>query len=308
MKKLLISLLSLFIAVDAIAERPTPQCIEDSKEAIVNKVKEIAGSDLTQEYISNNVDDFFVPVSEIIRDKCMDVNYIMNNPTILKDVSQIPTIKIPFQDNSKYYELNISSTDLLNYITIPTLILVTKTDLKKQPGQAIKATEMPKDYFFNEYCSDHELWFSGLDDAAPVNVAGQAAFPGYSDDEFYIDFPIGSGTRAFPGLIISNTTTGSEDVDRVLWFKNFAIGNKAAQDFAKGLQGSKCSNDNLQVYVVTVPRNSPYLSKPLYYYPQAWGLNPVANFTAMFNLPSVAVFDGQLLEQVFVLAGPYLIK
>lgn len=307
MKKLLISLLSLFIAVDAIAERPTPQCIEDSKEAIVNKVKEIAGPDLTQEYISNNFDKFFGPVSEIIENKCTDA--ITKNPAILEDISQMSAIKIPFQENSKYYELNIIPTGLLNYITIPTLILVTKTNLKKKPGDIIAATEMPKDYFFNKYCSDHELLFSGLDDESPVNVAGQKSFPGYSDDEFYIDFPIGSLTRAFPGLIISNTTNASEDIDRVLWFKNFAIGNEAAKNFAKELSGSKCSNDNLQVYVVTIQKNSPYLSKNVYSYPEGWGLNLLSTVTAARNMATNnALLDARPLTSVSILAGPYLIK
>ena len=284
MKKLLISLLSLFIAVDAIAERPTPQCIEDSKEAIVNKVKEIAGPDLTQEYISNNIDKFFGPVSEIVSHKCSDD--ITKQPAILEDISQIPMIKIPFQDNSKYYELNVSSTGLLDYITIPTLILVTKTDLKKKPGDSIAFSEMPRSYFFNEYCSDHEVAFN-IDDDAPVNVAGQASFPGYSDEEFFIDFPIGSSTRAFPGLIIANTTPAnifSDDIDRILWFKNFAIGNKAAKDFANALSGSKCSNDNLQIYVVTT-NDKEALTKTV--------------------LAGLTITE---MTSVYVLAGPYLIK
>ena len=156
--------------------------------------------------------------------------------------------KVWYERDGKTYAFQFKMDDLFSYLNIPTSIMVYNSRNLKS-GDIIKLSDIPKLYWSDE-CSDHVIW-DNLDDDAGVNVAGQKVFSQYggSDNEFFLDFEEGNDRRAFPGLVLMDKTYSTKE--ELVSFNNLPTSIKAAQNFASALNGTRCANDGLAVYVVS---------------------------------------------------------
>lgn len=159
--------------------------------------------------------------------------------------------QIDFTYNDKEYAFNFSTDRIFDDLGIQTGILViNKRDL--YPMRILKLSEIPKNQkFFSDECSDHTIW-DNLDDDAAVNIAGQSVFTEYggSGEEFFLDFADGDNRRAFPGLVIQDKTTSTEE--RIVSYMNIKTGVQKTQQFAEQLKGGQCANQGLAVYLVAL--------------------------------------------------------
>ena len=233
---------------------PFKDLVKD-KDVLIDKQK-------LQEFINGHSGDFFGLVAGNVLSHCMKDIHDLNN------MADITSIKIPFQIDDKKYELDVDTNKLFEYTTIPSQILVIdKRD--KKPGDVIKKSDITKNYyFFSAECSPHII-FHNLSDKAAVNKAGQAAFAAYggSENEFFLDFPVGESCRAFPGLVIGDFGGwGAEE--KIITYNNFQEGRKAMKSFAEHLQNSQCGNQGLAVYQISI-FNKPYTKENG---TQGWGI------------------------------------
>lgn len=204
-----------------------------------------------QEFINENKGKFYGLIAGNILAHCIGGNYANFNT-----IADAQSIKIAFSLDNKKYDIMVDTSRLFDYIDLPSAILVVN-DRSKNPGDAIEKSQMPTDYFYTSECSDHFVW-GNLDDDAPVNKAGQVAFAAYggSENEFFLDFPVGSSCRAFPGLVLGDFGGwGAEE--KIVIYRNYQEGRKAFKTFAQHLNNTQCGNQGLAVYQVSI-NNKPY--------------------------------------------------
>jgi len=254
LKKILFLLffVQIGLCANTYAADPIPTCIQEiSKETkFYDGLKNILkNKGLNQENIKKNQEKIYDLVAENIITHCLgDINAFVD------EIVDSQTLRIPFEmrdANNKpvYYAFEAPTEKLFDHINIPTGILVAPTMGKKR-GDVITFSEMPKDYFWSESCADHWVKIN-IDDDSPVNLAGRAAFKEYSNIEFFLDFPKGTGMRAFPGLVLG-ADTGIGGKEQIVWFRNYLTARKAAEEFARSLKPTMCSRDNLEVYLVSL--------------------------------------------------------
>lgn len=227
------------------------QCLTDignDQETFVNAIKTqiLHGQEFNQRLVDREKHKLYTIVAANIVTHCIDTN---NLNDFNHDIVDATKIDIPFKLDDKYYKLTVDVETLFEYINIPAGVLVTNLR-NKRPGDVITKAETPSDYISSFDCSDHWVRLD-LSDSSPVNVAGKAAFPEYTDQEFFIDFPFGKNNRAFPGLIIG-AKTGWGGAEQVVWYPNYRVARAKAKQFAEGLNNTACSKDNLVVDVVSL--------------------------------------------------------
>lgn len=178
-------------------------------------------------------------------------NECLNN---LNSITDIDNINVTFKRGEATFNVNIDVEKLFDYITIPTGVLVYKSNLSQ--NSVLKLSSIPKKQkFFSSGCSDHNIW-NNLDDDAAVNVAGQQTFTefGGSENEFFLDFAEGDNKRAFPGLVITDVTNSTEET--VVIYSNYKTARTRIKTFVNALKGKQCSQQGLSAYLVSVGKAS----------------------------------------------------
>lgn len=238
-------LLSAMVINCGFCDIPCLDAIGGNTETFISPLKDIVDANtLNQAFVDSNKAKLYGLVAGNVLVHCVgssDLNTIADSNFVV----------IPFTMNDQKYDLTINTTQLFNYIEIPTELLVVN-NRTKTPGDVIKKSDMPKNYFFSDKCSDHHVRFN-LDNKAAVNKAGQAAFAAYggSENEFFLDMPVGKSCRAFPGLVLGDFG-GWGAAEKIVSYKNYQEGRKALKLFAAKLQNSSCGNQGLAVYQVSI--------------------------------------------------------
>lgn len=219
---------------------------------------------------------------------------LLDVPACLDNISTIARLengKVWLEYNGKTYAFRFKMSDLFNYVSIPTGIMV-YNDRGFGAGDVIKLDEITELYWSNE-CSDHTIWWDNLDDDAAVNVAGQKVFSQYGGEknEFFLDFEEGNNRRAFPGLVLMDETRSFSE--SIVAFSNLQTAIKAAEEFANALNGTVCSRDGLAVYVVVLEEDRMGLGTVSYVAENNWSLIP----TGIKDIKQVTVLDGPHIIQ-----------
>ncbi len=299
---------------------------EKWQNALFNKstgiFKDVAdNADLAEDVITAHQAEIYNLLAANTKDFCLgDIGLIAKNGG---------NATINFKHNNKNYSFNFSVEELFRYLPIRVAILITN-DRTKKANDVITKASMPTNYWWNKDCSDHIIW-SNLDDDAAINKAGQAAFSefGGAQHEYFIDFPVDSSCRAFPGLILQDITGSS--TEGIVVYNNVQLGLQRLTDFVKNLNGSQCSRDNLSAYLVAidataVPTESTHLVGDIITgvggtaavggtvgvvvggvsNPVGWVILGVGAVIA--GISSVVPTDIADIQQVAVIDGPYHIK
>jgi hypothetical protein len=199
-------------------------------------------SDFTQEFVTQNKSKIFGAIGStmLLEPQCSD-----NISTLARRANGKVWLKQP----DKTYAFQFQMTDLFQYLTIPTGIMLYNNKTLKT-GDVIKLSDISKLYWSDE-CSDHNIW-DNLDDDASINIAGQKVFSQYggSKNEFFLDFEEGNNRRAFPGLVLMDKTNSTSEA--IVAFNNLHTSIKATEDFANALTGTACARDGLVAYTVSL--------------------------------------------------------
>lgn len=244
-------------STSAMCEVACLKVIGQNTELFLNPMKEIINQNADfqeiiktkesfQEFIDRNKSKFYGLVAGNVLTQCLGNNYYDLNA-----IADSETITIPFTIDNKKYDITVNSSNLFEYIDLPTAFLVVN-NRTKVPGDIIKKSDMPRDYFFTNTCSDYHTRFN-LSNKAPVNIAGQESFPIYGGkkNEFFLDFPVGKSCRAFPGLVLGDYG-GWGGKEKIVAYNNYREGRNALKTFAKTLQNTSCGNQGLAVYQVSI--------------------------------------------------------
>ena len=246
--------------------------------------------------------------------------------------------KIWLTINNQKYGIVFKMSDLFAYTNIRVGILVSN-NRTLGPGDTINQSSVTNVYW-SDACSDHIIW-DNLDDDASINVAGQQVFTQYGgkENEFFLDFQEGNNRRAFPGLVLMDDTWSTSE--SIVSFTDLPTAIATAQQLSEALKNSRCSQQNLAVYVVALDTQQIETDGH-----GAWGYGAgVAGTTALIaaglaatttpvslaligvltvmSVPAWIALGGvvgtvgavislipseiELLEQVIVLDGPYII-
>ncbi len=249
MLKKLFSVFSFFACFNCLAEEQISCLTKIGKhqQNFLTQLEQIIGKkELNQKNIKDNEQKIYNLVAANVLTACLNTS---NLSEFNNDIVSSQNISIPFEKNEKYYTMELNTEKLFDHINIPSGILVTPF-LNKAPGDIITKAQMPTDYFFSSDCSDHWVRVN-IDDDTPINKAGKASFARYSGREFFLDFPVGSYNRAFPGLVIS-AKTGVGAAEEIVYYQNYKNARIAAESFAQALSNTQCALDGLAVYVVSL--------------------------------------------------------
>lgn len=237
---------ALFFSLNAAFGSATEQCMQiisahsdTFTDILYSEIVKDSG-ELTQDFAKRNKPKILALIASNVLMYCMDG---------LADISDGERAKLPFVHDGKKYAFDFSIPEMFEYINIRTGIFVYNNRTKSYPD-VVKVSDIPKLYW-SDSCSDHTIW-DNLDDDAAVNVAGQRTFKEYggADHEYFLDFEKGNDMRAFPGLVLQDVTSSTEE--KIVAYSNFIAGKQAAQNFAAALQNSACSNQSLAVYLVAL--------------------------------------------------------
>ena len=295
------------------------------QDALFNKdtgvFKDIAdNAKLTQDVIDLHEADIYNLLVANVREYCLG-----NIGAIAKNGG---TGTIQFEHNKQIFSFNFTVEKLFKYFPMRVAMLILK-DSTKKPNDIIKKSELPTNYWWNKYCSDHIIWSNSDDDAA-INQAGQAAFTefGGAEHEYFIDFPVGKSCRAFPGLILQDITGST--VEGIIVYNNIQLGLQRLIEFTNALKGRQCSKDGLSAYLVAIDATIPTESTHIFgdvtaglgagtataggitiavaglSNPVGWVLLGTGAVAA--GLGSLIPTDIADIQQVAVIDGPYLIE
>ena len=256
----------------------------------------LRGREFNQALVDREKDALYDLVAKNIMKRCTE-----NFNDFNFDIVDATKIDIPFKLDDKYYKLTVDVETLFEHISIPTAVLVMNFN-NKNIGDKITKADTPSEMFFSADCSDHYVR-DNISDDGPVNRAGQAAFPTYTGEEFFIDFPFGKSNRAFPGLIIA-AHTGIGGAEEVVWYPNYRVARANAKTFVEGLKNTACSKDNLSAYVVSMPVNpeKSWDSSGWFF----WGVGILTGGIGMgISLLPPTLAD---INEVTIFDGPYLIR
>lgn len=260
-----------------------PDCLKDigkNEGLFLKPLRELVGNNtLDQKFIDNNKTKYWEWVHDFILYGCkydydqipqgsitVGINDIVQElrnhlksdeewNNALAAIADRESITIPFELNNQKYDIAIDTNRVFDYMDFYTAILVTdKTN--KGPGDTIKKSDIPRgQHFFSSDCSTYNP-AARIPDNAPVNKAGQRAFG--SENEYFLDQPVGLNYRSFPGLVIKDIPAamgGWFGSEQVLAFNNYKTGYTAMKKFAESLQNTACRG--LAVYLVRWPRGYP---------------------------------------------------
>lgn len=272
---------------------------DDTKwqNALSSIFKDVASNaDLTQDVITAHQAEIYNLLATNTKEYCLD-----NIGLIAKNGGNAT---INFKHNNKNYSFNFSVEELFKYLPIRVAILVLK-DRSKKANDIITKSEMPTDYWWNKDCSDHIIW-SNLDDDAAINKAGQAVFTefGGSEHEYFIDFPVGSSNRAFPGLILQEKT-GVPKTELIIVYNNLQTGLARIDNFVKALKGQQCSRDGLAAYLVAIDAEKIEDSNDITHLIGGAAGAAVAGAAVVVPIMSLLPTDIADIQQVAVIDGPY---
>ena len=165
-------------------------------------LSEIVGeNELNQTFVDNNRDDFFELFFYYIRKYCY-ADY--------KNLDKLAAAKefdIPFTlgiENKQDYIINIESKKFFSTERFErTAFLVAPNELSKHPGETIKNTELPEDWFWTTKCSTRSVNGRGVYPSEAVATAGKDAFVEYNartDNKtmYFLDPPLKHNNRFFP--------------------------------------------------------------------------------------------------------------
>lgn len=202
----------------------------------------------TQENIDANKTKMFGLVAANVELQCLNGGDLDDFQTIANSGHFI--IPFTYKDGKKY-KMQVDTAKLFEYINLPTGFLVVNNQ-NYAPGDVVKKTDMPTDYFYSNDCSDHFVRLN-ISNKVPVNVAGQTAFGEYGgkQNEFFLDFPVKKNCRAFPGLVLGDFG-GLGGAEKIVAYTNYLSAQNAAQSFADALKNTACRNQNLAVYLVAL--------------------------------------------------------
>ena len=283
----------------------------------------LSGLPPEQQNIDANKTKMFNLVAANIELHCLNGGDINDFQTIADSTGFV----IPFTyTNGQKYKMQVDTAKLFEHINLPTGFLVVN-NRNYVPGDIIKKSDMPTDYYFSNDCSDHYVRLNISDDVS-VNVAGQTAFGEYGgkQNEFFLDFPVTKNCRAFPGLVLGDFG-GLGGAEKIVVYTNYINAQKAVRTFADALKNTACANQNLAVYMValeSVPTQKPgstglvigagvggaaagAITVALASNPVGWVIAAVGAAVGAVATGVSALFYKDLadIQQVVVLAGPY---
>ena len=332
MNRFCLAFLFAFLGIVSNATAANLQCLADigANDAtfitpMYNDV--LAGQAPTQENIDANKPKMFGLVAANVILQCL------NGPdrNDFQTVADSKEFIIPFSYKDKVkYKLQVDTAKLFDYVNLPTGFLVVNKRTYI-PGDVIKKSDMPTDYFFSSDCSDHYVRLNLSDDAG-VNVAGQSAFAAYGgkENEYFLDFPVEKNCRAFPGLVLGDFG-GWGAPEKIIAYTNYLDAQGAAESFAKALQNTSCANQNLAVYLVSLESMpaqkdgttgivigagvgggaaAATLTAVLASNPVGWVVGAVGLAVGgiVAGVSSLFYKDLADIQQVVVLKGPYIVK
>lgn len=237
-------ILSALVITGGFCDIPCLNNIGKDKTYFIKPLQAIVGNNLpiSQDFIDSHKTNLYELIGKNILRECMLPPYLDFNK-----IADAESIIIPFEIDNQKYELMVNTTSLFTKFNIPTAILVADKDHRAlTPGNEIKKSDMPRDYFFTKECSDHYVRFN-LSNSSAVNKAGQSAIG--SDVEYFLDFPVGKSCRAFPGLVLG-AQRGWGGKEKIIAYNNYKDARKAMNTFADTLRNSACSG--LAVYHVAL--------------------------------------------------------
>ena len=250
MKKITLLILCAIFSVSAHAG-VLEDCIKKIEADNANWQQELFGSagifagieentEITEDIITPHIEQLHSLIAYNIYETCK------NNINIIarKDRGHIS-----FVHNKRKYGLDFSIEKMFDYITEQIgFLVIDRRDLK--PGSKISTDDLEEGkYFYSSDCSDHFIWWN-LNNSSPVNVAGQTVFTelGGNKQEYFLDFPLGSSRRAFPGLVLIEKS-GSTD-EQIVSYRNIPTAMKKIKLFTDKLHGTACGGQNLASYLV----------------------------------------------------------
>ncbi|MBR3510798.1 MAG: hypothetical protein IKN73_01940 [Alphaproteobacteria bacterium] len=261
MKQLLFLFVVIFSGYNAFALGSLQDClniIQADKENWHNKLFNINNDDrifkeldakntvLLPEHVIKHKEELFSLIALNIEALC---------PGQIAEILEMPnSSRIELSLGDEEFHVNFPLHKVLKYMShIRTGILVIN-NRNLQPGRILEKTSVPQDgHFFSDGCSDWSIW-DNLKDSAAVNRAGQAAFidarHSGSSNEFFLDFAVKDNMRAFPGLVLMDKTWST--TESIVAFQNFELAESSIDTFAKNLQNSACSDDELAAYLVAL--------------------------------------------------------
>lgn len=213
----------------------------------------VGKTDLRQTIVDEKPAEFYKLFDDMVWKYCSshyrDLNQIADSDDII----------IPFTFAGQKFEMQMKTDRLFDENKIKTAFLVYNST-SKIPGDIVKKTDMPTDWFFNTKCSTHHPRWN-VDNTDPINTAGQVAFSKYiamhNNAEFFLDQPVTKTCRAFPGIVRGDfnsfygSGTGGDYVN-IITYDNYQDARRAFKTFAAKLQGTNCRGQGLSAYHVSI--------------------------------------------------------
>lgn len=239
-------ILSVFIISDGMCKLECIPKIGNDTPNFINKIKTLVGNkSLDQSFVTEHEREFYELITKNVSAHCP-------NRKDINDIADTESILIPFKINEQPYDITVNTAGLFDYLERGAFAFLVMPDRNKKPGDIVTKASMPKEYFFSSECSGHYVRFN-LSNKAAVNRAGQTAFAAYggSENEFFLDMPVGKNCRAFPGLVLGDFG-GWGAKEKIVVYTNYREARKAYKAFAAALQNSACGNQDLAVYMVGI--------------------------------------------------------
>ena len=165
------------------------------------------------------------------------------------NIEDLPLIYFNYNNQINTFSFKIE--DVFKSINLPTGFVIINNQ-NYSPGDVIELSSIPrKQKFFPDKCSDHNVKLN-LDNKAAVNMAGQRVFSKYggAQNEYFLDFADGDNRRAFPGLVIMDTTGSTQE--QIVSYRNLITALEVTEKFASTLENGACSDNNLALYLVAL--------------------------------------------------------
>jgi len=305
MNKLFVSFLFLLFGTVTGADAVTAPCLATIGNDDVGFITPmynnvLGGKPPIQDNIDTNKSRMFNLVADNVKAKCLDASATKADFIAITQNAQF-IIPFKYKDNKKY-KMQVDTTKMFEYLNLPVGFLVIN-NRKLGPGDIIKKSDMPTDWFYSNNCSSHNPRLNIANDAA-INVAGQAAFGKYAGakSEYFLDKPVGKACRSFPGLVLGDFG-GWGAPEGIVVYKNYLNATTAIKTFQDALKSSACSQQqDLAIYLVSLDnikvRNSNGIPEWLV----------IANGVTGVLMQALAVEQLADIKELQILDGPYNIQ
>ena len=225
-----------------------------SDSDFIRKLSIIVGkTDLKQTIVDEKPSEFYKLFNDTVW------KYCSSNYRELNQIADSDTMLIPFTFAGQKYAMDMNTDRMFDEHKINTAFVVYNNPTRI-PGDIIKKSDMPTNWFFNTKCSTHHPRWN-VDNTDPINTAGQVAFSKYivmhKNAEFFLDQPVTENCRAFPGIVRGDfnsfygSGTGGDHVN-IITYDNYKEARKAFKTFVTKLQGTNCRGQGLSVYHVSI--------------------------------------------------------